>query len=314
MHWTERIGRRLKLKDLHILEAIARLGSMARAAEDLAISQPAISKAMADLEHTLGVALLDRSARGVELTKIGHILLHRGRVVFDEIRQGLSEIEHLSDPTKGEVRLGTVEAMTALVSTIVDQSSRRYPKMSYHVSISDVTTLLRQLRDRELDLVIARWMPTSQERDLAGDILFKDRLVVMAGANHPLANRRRPLSLRALAGENWALPPHESFFGQLVAQAFRGRRLEVPYATFTSISVQMRLNLLESGRFLTVHPISLLRHSGNRDRFKVLPVDLRDRAGPIACISLRKRPATGPVKLFAQLTRAVAKPVAPTEK
>ena len=57
MQWNERVGRRLKLKDLHMLEAIARLGSMARAAEDLAISQPAISKAMADLEHSLGVTV-----------------------------------------------------------------------------------------------------------------------------------------------------------------------------------------------------------------------------------------------------------------
>ena len=161
MQWNERVGRRLKLKDLHMLEAIARLGSMARAAQDLAISQPAISKAMADLEHSLGVTVMDRGARGVELTEAGRVLLRRSRAVFDEIRQGLNEIEHLSDPTRGEIRIGTGEAMTPFVSAIVDHASRQYPKLAYHVSVNDVTTLLRGLRDRELDLVIARWTPSS---------------------------------------------------------------------------------------------------------------------------------------------------------
>jgi len=68
MEWTDRIGRRIKLRDLHILLAVAQSGSMARAAERLAISQPVVSKTIADLEHTLGVRLLDRDRRGAEPT------------------------------------------------------------------------------------------------------------------------------------------------------------------------------------------------------------------------------------------------------
>lgn len=310
MQWNERIGRRLKLKDLHMLEVLAKLGSMARAAEDLAISQPAISKAIADLELSLGVLLLDRSVRGVELTDSGRVLVRRGRAVFDEIRQGLNEIEHLSDPTTGEVRIGTGEAMTAFVSAIVDSASRQYPRLAYHVSVNDVTSLLRGLRDRELDLVIARWMPSGLEEDLTAEILFRDRLVVMAGAKHPLANRRKRLSLADLVKERWALPPHDSFLGKMVVQAFRSEKLDLPQATLTSVSVQMRLTLLEGGRFLTIHPSSLLHHPANRGRFKTLPVDLEDAAGPIACIRLRNRPATGAAKLFAETTHAVARTVA----
>src|SRR5262245_51331007 len=109
MLWDDRIGRRLRLKDLHTLQTIAEVGSMAKAAEQLALSQPAISKAITDMEHTLGAPLLDRSSRGVELTECGRLLVERGRVVFDEIRQGVREIEHWSDPTRGEVRIGTTE-------------------------------------------------------------------------------------------------------------------------------------------------------------------------------------------------------------
>ena len=104
MLWDDRIGRRLRLKDLHTLQTVAEVGSMAKASELLALSQPAISKAIADMEHTLGAPLLDRTSRGVELTDCGRALVERARVIFDEIRLGVKEIEHWTDPTQGEVR------------------------------------------------------------------------------------------------------------------------------------------------------------------------------------------------------------------
>src|SRR5258705_13749400 len=89
MHWDHRVGRRLKPRDLNILLAVADAGSMAKAATRLAISQPAISRAIADMEHTLGVRLLDRSPQGVEPTQYGQALLKRGLAVFDELKQGV---------------------------------------------------------------------------------------------------------------------------------------------------------------------------------------------------------------------------------
>ena len=102
MLWDDRIGRRLKLKDLHTLQTIAEAGSMARAAKVLALSQPAISKAIADMEHVVGASLLERSSQGVELTESGRILVARGRVIFDEVREWLKDIEAVADPTKGD--------------------------------------------------------------------------------------------------------------------------------------------------------------------------------------------------------------------
>jgi DNA-binding transcriptional LysR family regulator len=68
MRWNDRIGRRIKLSDLHILLAVAQNGSMAKAANHLAVSHPVVSRSIGDLEHTLGVRLLERNPRGVELT------------------------------------------------------------------------------------------------------------------------------------------------------------------------------------------------------------------------------------------------------
>ena len=87
--WTTQIGRRLRLRDLHILLAVAKTGSIGKAAAELAISQPVVSKAMSDLEHSLGVRLFDRGSKGVEPTRHGRALLKTANVVFDELRRAL---------------------------------------------------------------------------------------------------------------------------------------------------------------------------------------------------------------------------------
>jgi DNA-binding transcriptional LysR family regulator len=85
MHWADRIGRRLKLRDLHILLAVVQCGSMAKAARQLSVSNPVVSKAVADLEHALDARLLDRGAQGVEPTIYGRALLDHALCVFDEL-------------------------------------------------------------------------------------------------------------------------------------------------------------------------------------------------------------------------------------
>src|ERR1700676_1996578 len=109
----ERVIRRLKLRELHILTTVARASSMGKAAVQLALSQPAVSKAIAEMERTLGVPLLDRTAQGVEPTLYGRALLKWAGAVFDDLRQGVREIAFLADPTSGEVRVGCTEMMTA---------------------------------------------------------------------------------------------------------------------------------------------------------------------------------------------------------
>jgi DNA-binding transcriptional LysR family regulator len=103
------IGRRLRLRDLHVFFTVVRCGSMAKAAVALRISQPSISIQIGDLEHALGVRLFDRTPRGVELTSYGEALLRRGQAAFDELKQGIRDIDFLADPTAGEVRLGCSE-------------------------------------------------------------------------------------------------------------------------------------------------------------------------------------------------------------
>jgi len=128
MRRDTRVRRRLKLCDLDTLVAIARHGSMAKAAAHLAVSQPAISKIIAKMEQVLGVRLLDRSAQGVEPNLYGRALLKWATVVFDDIDQGVNEIEFLADPTKGELRVGATEP---IVVGLCPHSSNGTRKFAY---------------------------------------------------------------------------------------------------------------------------------------------------------------------------------------
>jgi DNA-binding transcriptional LysR family regulator len=105
VHWEHLIGRRLRLRDLFVFFTVVDSGSMAKAAAKLGVSAPSISEAIADLEETLRVRLLDRGPKGVVATPYGTALLTRGRAAFDELRQGVRDIELISDPHAGELRV-----------------------------------------------------------------------------------------------------------------------------------------------------------------------------------------------------------------
>src|SRR5712675_306507 len=169
MPWDERTARRLKLRDLNIFKTVARCGSMGKAATQLAISPPAISKAITDLEGVLGVRLLDRSRQGVEATQYGNALLKWSAAVFDDLMHGVEEIDSLADPSKGTVRVGISEGMpTELVSGVIMLLSPRYPQIAFSVIQAATNALqFRELRERNVDLIFGRLYLPVVEEDLS---------------------------------------------------------------------------------------------------------------------------------------------------
>jgi DNA-binding transcriptional LysR family regulator len=156
----DRVAHRLKLRDLRLLDAVVRWKSMAKAAAHLNLTQPAVSRAISELEHTLGVRLLDRRQQGIEPTAHGRALIRRGVAIFDEVRQGVSEIEHLSDPTAGEVRVAASVMMAAgILPVMVARLARRFPRISIlaqeaPIGLQFQTPTYRELRERVVDLVL----------------------------------------------------------------------------------------------------------------------------------------------------------------
>jgi DNA-binding transcriptional LysR family regulator len=310
MQWTERIGRRLRLRDLHILLAVAKSGSMGRAAGELAMSQPSVSKAIADLEHAIGLRLLDRSPQGIEPTIYGRALLKCGVAVFDDLRQGVKELEFLVDPTAGELRIGCTEPLAAgFIATVIDQLSRQYPRVDFAVIPADRVTLRnRELRQRNVELIVAPTLGLDPEADIDVENLFDDRQVVLAGPRSKWVNRRN-IALADLLDEPWVLPPPDSVVGTYLAEAFRASGLEPPRAHVVSFSIPLHLHLLATGRFVTMLPISML-HLGRQLPLRELAVAAPAFPRPIGIMTLQNRMLTPVAKLFIERAREVAKPMA----
>jgi DNA-binding transcriptional LysR family regulator len=307
MPWSDRIGHRLKLSDLHVFLTVAESGSMAKAARLLSVSQPVVSRAVNGLEHTLGLQLLERSRQGIIPTAYGRALIGRGRAAFDELRQGVKDMEFLADPTIGEVRIGsTVPLASSFVSALIDRFSRRFPRVVFQLNATDSEALLRELTVRNLDFLIARRFGRNDEEPAVFEQLYDDPYVVVAGAHHALARRRR-IALGELVNEAWAMPPFDSLVGSTFAQAFRDSNLAVPHATVFCFSFEVRSSLLATGRYLSIVPQSVTRLPMKHPMLKILPVKLPTPDMPIGIVSLRDR-ILSPVALLAMETaRRVAR-------
>ena len=199
---TERIGRRLKLRDLRILMTVVECGTMGKAAERLAISQPVVSKAISDMEHAWGAAT-DRSQRGVEPTPYGRALIKRGIAIFDEMRQGIEEIEFVRP------YCGRSADRSDRSDQCRDRGARHRPALAaisaddLHVVAGVPGPLRQEVAARNVDFAISRFArPVGEE--YSEEILFHDALVVVTGPNNPLT-RRRKIELAELLSESWVL-------------------------------------------------------------------------------------------------------------
>jgi DNA-binding transcriptional LysR family regulator len=311
MQWTDRIGCRLKLRDLNILLTVAQCGSMTKAARQLAVSNPVVSKAIGDLEHAVGVRLLDRHAHGVELTVYGRALLDRGLVAFDELRQAVRHIEFLANPQQGEVRIGSSVAIGAsFISVVIDRLSRDYPDIVFHVLAGETAMVYRALAERQVDMVIARIFAPIADDNVTAEVLYDEPQVVAAGAQNGWT-RKRKVKLADLMSEPWALPPPESLSGSIVKEAFAASGLPLPRTAVLTSAVPVRNALLATGRFLTIVPASGLKFPAQNPLVKGVPVDLPSTSRPIAITTLRNRTLSPVAQLFADCARKVASRMRP---
>jgi DNA-binding transcriptional LysR family regulator len=306
MEWESRTGHRLRLRDLHVLAVVVKWGSMAKAATHLAMSQPAISQTIAHLEATLKVRLLDRSPRGVQPTPYAELLLRRGQVVFDELRQGVRDIEALANPTAGEVRVGSPESfMAGLIPAIIDRVRRRHHRISVQVEFAEgASPEFRELRDRKVDLLFGRISDSFSDEEINADVLFRERYLVVVGARSKWA-RVRKISLADVAEEQWLHMPADIDLTSLIAAAFRSHGVEKPAQAVASMSMHLRFHLLATGRYLTVMPISCFHFNADAWRLITLPVDLAIDSRHVAILTLKGRTLSPVAQLFLDHAKAI---------
>jgi DNA-binding transcriptional LysR family regulator len=307
-NWDARIGKRVRLRDLHILLTVVQHGSMAKAAAHLHVSQPAISDAIATLETALGVRLLDRSRKGVEPTAYGQILLRYGEMAIADLRQGVKEIEFLSDPTAGELRIGCPDSVVnGPLVPIVERLSRRYPRVRLHVE-QFATPMFEfpELDQRKVDLVLARLNPTPGDHispTINVEQLFDDRFCLVVGKRSTLA-RRTKLKLADLINERWIMTPAETPGARAVEQIFVDAGLDPPQFVVSTFSSFLRCAMTASGQYISALPASVLQV--NSDRLCELPIALPMPRWPVAMVTLKNHAINPAAHLFMECAREIA--------
>jgi DNA-binding transcriptional LysR family regulator len=311
MEWESRLGRRLRVRDLYILSTVVKTGGMAKAARQLGMTQPSVSAAIGNLEHMLGVRLLDRSPRGIEPTIYAEAMLKRSHAVFDELTQSVKDVQSLADPTTGELRIGCAESTSATVlPRFIEPFCQKYPRVIVHVHDVPPPAIENSgLRDRKFDVVLAR-RPAPQRGgrvtdDLNLEDLFDDPLIIAAGLRSRWA-RRRKIDLAELIDEPWILQPPNSWNYIHLAEACRSQGLAMPTARLSGFSMHLANHFVANGPFLTAQPKSVAQFCS----MKELPVRLPVRPWLITMVTLKNRTLSPIVGRFIECAREVAKELA----
>jgi DNA-binding transcriptional LysR family regulator len=300
------IERRLKLRELEILVAVARSGSMGKAAAALAVSQPVISKAVAEIERTLNVRLFDRTPRGIEPTAYGQSLLDCAIAVFDELRHGMEAIEFLANPKAGQLTLGCTEPLAAgFVAAVIQQLSLEYPGIVFRVITGDPLSLKqRELQQRTIEFAVTPTEGLVPDRQLKAEILFEDRQVIVVANNHKWATRQI-IGLKDLLKEPWFLPPSDTPIGAYIDSAFRAAGVIPPQARVASFSVPLCQYLVSTGQFIAMLPLSVVAF-GSHLPLKLLRVDSPVVPRPTAMLTLKDRTISPLAELFGQRAHKIA--------
>jgi DNA-binding transcriptional LysR family regulator len=304
----EMAAQRLKLQHLKVAMAVAQCGSMGKAARQLAVSQPVVSKSIADLEQLLGVRLFDRSPQGVKPTIYCDALLKRSVAIFDDVRTSIEEIRFLSDPVAGELRLGSTEPLLAgIVIAATEKLWRKHPRIALHALQADTATLLnRDLPERRVELAVVPVTTLPLREDLDATLLYRDSWHVVAGIKSPWAHRKK-IALAEIAEAIWCATPLETTIGSLLIDAFRAKGLKPPRLAVSSVmSPPIVARLLENDSFVAVMADSLLNFFyANRLPIRKLAVELASPSFGVAVVTLKGRTISPVAQLFVDQAREI---------
>lgn len=309
---TDYLVRRLRLRHLELLVALAEAGTMRAAATRLHLSQPALSKMLVEIEVGFGARLFERTPQGVVANALGEAAIYRARVILGELDRGREEVDALRGGASGVLRLGTL-SVTASVPRAITQLRRQVPGARVQVHEGRVRDLVQRLLDGELDAVFGAVTPELLTSELLpllrAELLLADELCVVCASSHQLARRRR-LTWAELSGQAWVTPPKDTLVRQALMTAFLNDGLQPPepaVEVLSSVTVGslLRLDPALLGAVRLEHAQDELARGGMR-RLPVAP------GVPLPSLGLytRKSAGAGPplVQAFADALRRFGDP------
>jgi len=252
----------MELRQLRYFGAVAGALHFTRAAEDLHVAQSAVSHQIVKLENELGVELLSRSPRRVELTAAGELVLARARRILGEAEAIESEVAELQGLVRGRVALGGMVPLGPLdLAELLGSFHRRHPGVEIKLVEATTRELHTLVHRDELDLAVSLEIPDELYDDIDGERLFREELVAVLPTDHPLAGARGPLRTAALAQHEFI-----GFYpGSATREAIDARLAAAgvsPRLAFESSAVDVVRRLASHGLGVAILPRSTIEDGG----------------------------------------------------
>lgn len=254
---------RLKLQQLQVFERVLEHRSLSAASKELHLAQPTVTRAIQELEKTLGAPLFERTSRGVIPTELGQVVGRRARQWLAEVRYLADEVDAVLGGAAGHVAVGTlISASARLLPAALARLMSQHPGIQASITESPSRQLFPALARGELDIIVGRLPDTDDPAALAGQIahypLYHEDLCLLARPHHPLAGAA-PVSLHQLQDGWWILPTPASPLRQSVEQVFREAGLPLPRHRLESLSLQTNLGVLQRTDAVALLPLDAAR-------------------------------------------------------
>lgn len=268
---------------MRIIAALSDLKLVARVSEALSVTQPAISKQIAELEKIVGAPVVTRDRNRLYLTPIGNRLADYARLTLYQLDRAAFDIEAMASGVSGSVSIGVVSSVAPIVLPgSIALFKRSTPQANVSVSEGHFVELFPLLEAGALDLVIARiWQP--QELPSIDQMtLFSEPVVVVAGRHHPLAQKKN-LAWSDVAESPWIMPQANSVARQAVDALFAANGQTPPSNTIASLSLALNLELLRAMPALGLMPQRVAQTQAARGEIAILPLDTRGLLSEARC-------------------------------
>lgn len=262
----------MELRQIHHFLAVVKHRNLGRAAQELNIAQPALSKSIRRLEQLLQVQLIERHPRGVEPTEFGRALAAHAELIAVEVGHTMSTISALREARQGHITVGAAPgSSTDLLPRATSALLQKHPDLRITVLGGLSDTLLDSLGRGELDFMISGLSGLAPSANLIHEKLFTDPVTVVARAGHPLARRAR-LNPGHLADQKWILPNPNVLTTQQLAAFLREQNLAPPDVVIETNSVSHIMAVLRHSDLLSFMPRQLIEFSGAAG--DLVPLDL----------------------------------------
>lgn len=286
------IASRLRFRQLSLLVALDEHGSLHRASERLAMTQPGLTKALHEIETTFGMPLFVRSAKGIKANELGRCIIRHARLVEADLGHLREEMMGVLRGSGGRLAVGSITGAlhSVLVSALTSLRAEQ-PSLSIEVREGTSLELLAQVEQGRLDLAICRTTVAARPEQFVYEALMEEKVAFAVGPQHPLA-KAASVTLEQLVDCRWMIYPAHMPLHSLLEREFREIGLPVPtYTTETASPLVTMLMLKEDANlvalmsqatmdFCTEHQIACQLPLATRSRHEHYGIVTRQGASP----------------------------------